>query len=104
MDTQKPYYRKATGHPVYYWIDPETKQIESVKNWGDRPKSIERYVYQEAFAQNIRDSYKEIPERYYKAIRVYVLQMIARYMGIGWEGLFPPVVYEGDREVGEEPQ
>ena len=54
MDTQKPYYRKATGHPVYYWIDPETKQIESVKNWGDRPKSIERYVYQESFAQNIR--------------------------------------------------
>ncbi|MEL6624191.1 MAG: hypothetical protein AAFQ83_02125 [Bacteroidota bacterium] len=99
MDTQKPYYRKATGHPVYYWIDPETKQIESVKNWGDRPKSIERYVYQESFAQNIKEGYKEIPERYYRAIRVYVLQLISRYLEAGCECIFPPLEYEGDWEA-----
>ncbi|MEL6132693.1 MAG: hypothetical protein AAFR59_04935 [Bacteroidota bacterium] len=101
MDSQKPFYRKATGHPVYYRIDPEAQRIESVKNWGDRPKSIERFVYQDNFARNIHDSYKEVPERYYRALRGYVLHLISKHLAAGTEDVFPPADYEGDWEEGE---
>ncbi|MDX2249445.1 MAG: hypothetical protein SF052_21860 [Bacteroidia bacterium] len=68
-----PVFRKIPGYPVYYRIDYEKNMIESVKDWPDKPKIIDRYPLTEPFAQNIAEIYEPIAARHYLIVRSYVI-------------------------------
>ena len=101
MDTKQPFYRKAVDQPIYYRVDEEKQLIESIKNWSDRPKSIERFIYQSSFASDIKQGYQEIPARYYHSIRNYILQQLTAYMTAG---LGSPTTEPTESEIGEGPE
>ncbi|MEZ4826476.1 MAG: hypothetical protein R3C61_09305 [Bacteroidia bacterium] len=67
-----PLFRKVPGYPVYYRIDYENRLIESVKDWPDKPRTIDRYPLTEPFASDIAAAYEPISARRYVIIRAYV--------------------------------
>lgn len=71
-------YRKAPQVPVYYCLDPARNLIESLKDWPDRPKDIDRYAYYEEFAEEIRDHFEPVSPELYRIIRAYVRLSLRR--------------------------
>lgn len=67
-----PVFRKIPNLPVYYRIDYEKNLIESVKDWPDKPRVIDRYPLTESFAQDIIETYEPISARYYLIVKSYV--------------------------------
>lgn len=65
-------YRKAPAFPVYYKLDLEGNRIESLKDWQDRPKAIDLYIYYEDFAENIIELYEPVSAAVYEGIRNYI--------------------------------
>lgn len=68
-------YRKVPHLPVYYRLDPYGGTIESLKDWEDKPKQIDEYIYFEEFAINILTLYQPISAAYYDHIRSIVLML-----------------------------
>ncbi len=78
MKTEKIFYRIARNYPVYYKVDPKGGIIESVKNWSQYAKAIDRFNYSAVFARELYDTYEEISAEAYDDIRQYVSQIIAK--------------------------
>ncbi len=72
MPFAPPIYRKAPGYPVYYKVDFAHQMIESIKDWPDKPKSIDHYPFYPEFAENISDVYEPVPKATYLTVRAYV--------------------------------
>lgn len=68
-------YRKAPDLPIYYRIDLRKRQIESLKDWTAKNKSLDIYDYSEEFAENICEIYKPISASTYASIKAG-MQMI----------------------------
>ncbi len=99
MDTSHPFFRKARGVPVYYHVDPSQGIIESLKNWPDHQKAIDRFPYEEAFAQDLHASYAPISSHRYEAVRNYIVHVLAWSTGL--LSAFPPPPEELTGESGE---
>ncbi|MEM6801299.1 MAG: hypothetical protein AAF696_07830 [Bacteroidota bacterium] len=76
MKTVQILYRKAPDLPIYYRIDLRKGQIESLKDWTAKNKSMDTYSYSEEFADNIREVYQPISASTYASVKAG-MQMIS---------------------------
>lgn len=82
MKTEKIFYCASMVFPVYYKVDPREGIIESVKNWSEYPKAVDRFNYSAVFARELRATCKMILREDYEAKREFV----SRYLELNFPG------------------
>ncbi|MEO0896953.1 MAG: hypothetical protein AAFY71_11175 [Bacteroidota bacterium] len=78
MKTRNIFFCKARNLPVYYKVDVHAGIIESIKDWDQYPKSIDRYNYSAVFAHELDEGYKSISRADYEETRERVSTEIAK--------------------------
>ncbi|MCI4669152.1 MAG: hypothetical protein MRZ79_13535 [Bacteroidia bacterium] len=72
METEKVFYCASRTFPVYYKVNPKSGIIESIKDWSEYPKAIDRFNYSAVFAREISHTCKAISREEYEQKREFV--------------------------------
>lgn len=72
MKTEKIFYCVSKVFPVFYKVDPREGIIESIKNWNEYPKVIDRFEYSAVFATELKRTCKSITADEYEQMREFV--------------------------------
>lgn len=76
MKTNKIFYCASRIFPVCYKVDPKEGIIESVKNWSEYPKAVDRFRYSAVFARELKASCKLIKADEYERRREFVTKYL----------------------------